>query len=293
MSTITDDVLELLVNQHKTNFFGQWVIDYKGFARAVIAAAQPEQLTDERIASIADLVVKSMPDGLSGFCKTWGWQQFARTLLECCGQRAADVGHLGAGGDAPAGTTSPARRLGGMRGPRPPSADADPAISAGTRRLTGLWRYGARVLPTAAVTFDAWLALLDNAIDQAAPIPGARGLPTHAGLTRAASDVLAERTGQMAVHGWDAAHDDDHDAGALAQAAACYAMAAAVEQGACGPGWSLKMRDAIGDIWPFDDDRWKQGPPRRMLVKAAALLLAEIERIDRRDAYAADQDASA
>lgn len=39
-------------------------------------------LSEERINNIADLTVKGMPDGIRGFCVTWGWQQFARALLE-------------------------------------------------------------------------------------------------------------------------------------------------------------------------------------------------------------------
>lgn len=48
------------------------------------AALAGVSLTDERIDFIADKVVKGMPDGLRGFARTWGWQQFARALLEDC-----------------------------------------------------------------------------------------------------------------------------------------------------------------------------------------------------------------
>ena len=41
-------------------------------------------LTDGQIDKIAENIVKSMPDGISGFCKTWGWRQFARDLLDVC-----------------------------------------------------------------------------------------------------------------------------------------------------------------------------------------------------------------
>lgn len=46
-------------------------------------------------------------------------------------------------------------------------------------------------------------------------------------LSRAASDVLAERARQIAVEGWTPDHDDAHAKGELAQAAACYAHEAA------------------------------------------------------------------
>jgi hypothetical protein len=53
--------------------------------------AAPAELTDERIDYIAELVVRSMPEGISGFLKAWGWRQFARALLQdCAGHVAAD-----------------------------------------------------------------------------------------------------------------------------------------------------------------------------------------------------------
>jgi hypothetical protein len=45
--------------------------------------AKPVAMTNERIDNIAGLVIKGMPDGLQGFMNVWGWQQFARALLEC------------------------------------------------------------------------------------------------------------------------------------------------------------------------------------------------------------------
>jgi Lar family restriction alleviation protein len=48
-------------------------------------------LSEERIDHIAELVIKGMPDGIRGFCKVWGWQQFARALLEVCDGATAPV----------------------------------------------------------------------------------------------------------------------------------------------------------------------------------------------------------
>ena len=48
------------------------------------AARQPVPLTDERIDFIAETVVRGMPEGVRGFCVSWGWRQFARALLEDC-----------------------------------------------------------------------------------------------------------------------------------------------------------------------------------------------------------------
>lgn len=96
-------------------------------------------------------------------------------------------------------------------------------------------------------------------------------------LSQAARDVLAERQRQVEEEGWTPEHDDEHDEGELGMAAACYAM-----EGAS----NLTLSGDEGEppsIWPWDEEWWKPSPePRRNLVKAAALILAEIERLDRR-----------
>lgn len=95
----------------------------------------------------------------------------------------------------------------------------------------------------------------------------------YAGLTQATLDVLAERRRQVQEEGWTLEHDDDHFAGELAMAAACYAGSAG------GYVWvEGKPSEAV---WPWSQERWKPTTPRRDLIKAAALILAEIERLDR------------
>ncbi|MBX6684925.1 hypothetical protein ISF16_21625, partial [Pseudomonas aeruginosa] len=83
-------------------------------------------------------------------------------------------------------------------------------------------------------------------------------------------DVQAERRRQITAEGWTPEHDDQHGAGELADAAACYALWA----GGINPGnWR--------EFWPWAPEWLKHSEPRRMLVKACALALAEIERLDR------------
>ncbi|MBK0020925.1 hypothetical protein IAE29_03255 [Ochrobactrum sp. S46] len=94
-------------------------------------------------------------------------------------------------------------------------------------------------------------------------------------------DVLAERQRQIDIEGWSTEHDDlEHDAGELAAAAASYALHAAdaINPYSQGDGWDL-----VPDFWPFSKNWWKPNndEPRRDLVKAGALILAEIERLDR------------
>jgi hypothetical protein len=99
----------------------------------------------------------------------------------------------------------------------------------------------------------------------------------------AARDVLAERRRQVESEGWDAKHDDEHDSGEMASAASAYALAAAdkLHPMSQGDGEFDKLPPAM---WCWDHEWWKPGEPRRMLVKAGALILAEIDRLDREQA---------
>jgi len=90
--------------------------------------------------------------------------------------------------------------------------------------------------------------------------------------TQAAADVLAERQRQIEVEGWTPERDNEQDEGELARAAACYAMSAS----------GVSYRIPVG-LWPWKK-WWKPSTPRRDLVKAGALILAEIERLDRIEA---------
>ncbi len=95
-------------------------------------------------------------------------------------------------------------------------------------------------------------------------------------ISNAMRSVIAERHRQVDVEGWTPEHDDEHDDGAMAVAAACYALAdrkalevqtVRIEGLWQWTGWSA--------LWFKPKDR------RRNLVRAGALLLAEIERLDR------------
>lgn len=84
--------------------------------------------------------------------------------------------------------------------------------------------------------------------------------------------VLEERHHQQ-EKGYTAVHDDAHVCGELAKAAACYAF---------GP-----TEPNMGPLpyWPFKKEEWHPSDNhRKNCIKAAAMLLAEIERIDRANA---------
>ena len=95
--------------------------------------------------------------------------------------------------------------------------------------------------------------------------------PGGNGMTHAARDVLAERQRQIEVEGWTPENDDAYQSGDIADAAACYAMTSPRMRG---------DRSAPFD-WPWVGRWWKPTDRRRNLVKAGALILAEIERLDR------------
>lgn len=107
--------------------------------------------------------------------------------------------------------------------------------------------------------------------------------PAEERLSDAARDVLAERRRQQTTEGYDPAHDDEHVNDEIAAMAAFYAMPpGAREWDASGTGYGKQLGDAMR---PEDWDG-KTGDRRRELVKAGALVLAELERIDRAAAMA-------
>lgn len=93
-------------------------------------------------------------------------------------------------------------------------------------------------------------------------------------LEPAAKDVLEERKRQVSEEGWTPEHDDGHDIDySLARAAAAYAYFNDEIPAAAALASSL---------WPWHRQWWKPSSDRRRnLVKAGALILAEIKRLDR------------
>lgn len=88
-------------------------------------------------------------------------------------------------------------------------------------------------------------------------------------------DVQAERRRQITAEEWTPEHDDGHSHGQMARAAACYALAGS---SAPNDGTAALL---VSLAWPWDEQWWKPSTARRDLVKACALALAEIERLDR------------
>lgn len=104
------------------------------------------------------------------------------------------------------------------------------------------------------------------------PVPAASSESVSQSLTAALRDVIAERQRQVSVKGWTPEHDDTYACGELSGAAISY----------------IEPMEAVF-YWPAEwhDDSFKPSDERRNLVKATALLLAEIERLDRISAASA------
>lgn len=113
------------------------------------------------------------------------------------------------------------------------------------------------------------------------------------GAPRAINDIVAERQRQISKEGWTPEHDDRHSDGSLAMAAALYAAPTELYQVFASPSgvqwrdpWPWK-RDANhgryeGIVEVNDGDKRQVHDRRRRLVIAAALTVAEIERLDRK-----------
>lgn len=114
----------------------------------------------------------------------------------------------------------------------------------------------------------AWATPVQQGVPDTRQVPAS--LPV--GDTAALRDVVAERLRQVSQEGWTVQHDDEHSHGELANAAAVYANPEV---------WNVFGATGIG--WPWAPEWYKPTGRRRDLVKAAALLLAEIERMDRRE----------
>lgn len=111
--------------------------------------------------------------------------------------------------------------------------------------------------------------------------------PVGAVVGRAARDVMAERQRQIGAEGWTPGHDDhEHFDGQLARAAAGYAMHASGRMDltrAFVRGEKPTEATYVPRGWPWEASAWKPKDPRKDLVRAGALILAEIERLDRID----------
>lgn len=115
---------------------------------------------------------------------------------------------------------------------------------------------------------------------------------SHTPQCPALLDMCAERRRQIEQEGFDKAHDDAHVPGELARAGATYAWLASLSEGeraivGANPG----AAGVVQRLWPWELHWLKLKDPRREMVIAGALILAELER--KRDRNAVDDVAAA
>lgn len=92
-------------------------------------------------------------------------------------------------------------------------------------------------------------------------------------MSRAVQDICDERERQLEQEGWSRDHDDSHSSGEMAYAAGCYLL--------FGTDDRFPVGDAPVRFWPWSLEWWKPKDKRRNLVRAGALIVAELERMDR------------
>jgi hypothetical protein len=104
--------------------------------------------------------------------------------------------------------------------------------------------------------------------------------PSHATLSHidaVAHELINERVRQIAEEDYTPHEDDSRwSMGQLAKAAACYVLHATRSELSREMERGQKPRS-----WPWDLGWWKPKDRRRDLVRAGALIIAEIERLDR------------
>jgi hypothetical protein len=88
-------------------------------------------------------------------------------------------------------------------------------------------------------------------------------------------EIGIERERQKLVEGYSTDHDDEHDSGELACAAAALAILG-----------THQPVDSVTALWPFEEPVKSKGA-RRNLIRAGALIVAEIDRLDRKAAKVA------
>lgn len=103
--------------------------------------------------------------------------------------------------------------------------------------------------------------------------------------------IKEERKRQISEEGFTESHDDRHTSGEIGDAAICYASAAAK----MARGESLEyVRECVsamdrGFPWPWEESWWNPSSTQiKNLIKAGALIVAEIERLQRAEEKASE-----
>ena len=136
---------------------------------------------------------------------------------------------------------------------------------------------------SAYFAFEAWKKCAES---KQAEIDSLKAQLAKIESSKAAFDVLGERNRQIEQEHYSIKHDDSYQMNELSRAAASYV------NNVVSRGWVFNsvygpeayQSEEVPDLWPWSDEHWKPKNPRRDLVKAAALIIAEIDRMDRSSA---------
>lgn len=92
--------------------------------------------------------------------------------------------------------------------------------------------------------------------------------------------IADERNRQIEHEKFSSVHDDAHRNGELVAAGVSYGLMAGVQANIPKAEWrDIDLNPP--STWPWDYDDWKPSDPIRNLVKAGALIAAEIDRLQR------------
>lgn len=121
--------------------------------------------------------------------------------------------------------------------------------------------------------------------------PNFAGLPDKAIRAAIVGMISQERDRQVDAEGWSAEHDDQHWDCDLLKAAMCYIWSSRMHDMAPGEAMPLwTPTDPCGErgsqewpvpAWPWEGKWWKPKSSRRDLIRAAALIIAHLERAER------------
>ncbi|WAC26386.1 hypothetical protein [Ancylobacter sp. SL191] len=161
-----------------------------------------------------------------------------------------------------------------------PRTQIEPDMLPKERTLIESWRVVAAQPGLRPLSCRLYRDIFGSTLAEAAEAHEARqGEPDM--ISRAAADVLAERRRQIEVENRPPPHDDQYISGELALAAACYATPELFRDILPAERGAFTFVPPRPRLWPWAAQWWKPKDNRRDLVRAGALIIAEIERLDR------------
>lgn len=101
---------------------------------------------------------------------------------------------------------------------------------------------------------------------------------TFEAIFEALEAIFEERARQIHSKGFDSERDDRYVNGELAEAAGAYVLQAAIQSVESFPG---ELGEPGLSWWPWPKSGWKPQDRERNLIRAGALIVAELERLKR------------